>query len=165
MARKPGPQRATHCSQCGAEKTEDDFAMGWSSLCRLCKNANRRADRKAKGREFEADLAYRKNNPIQLMLNAARNRARQRGVPCTITKDDLYIPEYCPILGIKLERQVGSGGGHTPASPSLDKIDPALGYVPGNVQVISQRANVMKNDASVEELRAFADWVEKTYGP
>jgi hypothetical protein len=49
-------------------------------------------------------------------------------------------------------------------SPSLDRIKPELGYVPGNIQVISARANVMKNDATPEELLAFANWVYRTYG-
>jgi hypothetical protein len=35
-------------------------------------------------------------------------------------------------------------------------MNPELGYVPGNVAVISRKANLMKNDASSEELLAFA---------
>ena len=88
------------------------------------------------------------------MLSRARTRARALGVPCTITKDDVIIPEVCPVFGTKLVV-----GGERKTSPSLDRIDNTRGYVPGNVQVISHLANVMKNSATAEELVVFARWV------
>lgn len=89
------------------------------------------------------------------MLNAARERAKKSGHACTITVDDISIPEFCPLLGIKLER---NKGGHVrPSSPSLDKIKPELGYVPGNVWVISHRANMLKSDATVQELQMLTE--------
>ena len=100
---------------------------------------------KTKGR------AYRANNPKQVLLEKARERARKAGYPCTITIDDFEIPKNCPLLGIKLERGKGVGGVQ-PSSPSLDKIIPELGYVRGNVWVISYRANMIKNDATLQEL-------------
>lgn len=48
------------------------------------------------------------------------------------------------------------GGGDN--SPTLDKIEPALGYVPGNIIVISGRANRLKADATIDELRAIASF-------
>lgn len=50
-----------------------------------------------------------------------------------------------------------------PASPSLDKIIPSLGYVPGNVRIISARANLLKNDATVDELRAILKDAEQIH--
>ena len=86
----------------------------------------------------------------RLLVNKARARARESGVLCTITADDLTIPDFCPLLGIPLKRCVGGSPG--PGSPSIDRIDPARGYVPGNVWVISHRANRIKGDASAGEL-------------
>ena len=51
---------------------------------------------------------------------------------CTITKDDIVIPSHCPVLGIPLFQTLGKKGGGD-HSPSLDKVRPELGYVPGNV--------------------------------
>lgn len=45
------------------------------------------------------------------------------------------------------------------ASPSVDRINPHLGYVPGNVQVISYKANSMKRNCTMEELLMFAETV------
>ncbi len=86
----------------------------------------------------------------------ARSRAAKRGVPLTITPDDIEIPTHCPYLGIQLTQGVGVASG---SSASLDRIHNELGYVPGNVQVISNRANSMKQDASIEELILFAQSV------
>lgn len=91
------------------------------------------------------------------MFQNARVRARKAEVPFTITVDDIVIPTHCPILGIPLFQTVGrQGGGEN--SPSLDKIEPSKGYVPGNVIVISSRANRLKSDATVKELRDIASF-------
>jgi hypothetical protein len=37
---------------------------------------------------------------------------------------------------------------------SIDKIVPALGYVKGNVIIVSNRANIIKNNATPEEILA-----------
>lgn len=47
-----------------------------------------------------------------------------------------------------------------PDSPSLDRIKPELGYVKGNIRVISFKANSIKNDASIEELRQILQYME-----
>lgn len=52
----------------------------------------------------------------------------------------------------------GTGRGGKNNSPSLDRIRNELGYVRGNVIVISNRANRLKSDASIEELRDIASF-------
>lgn len=46
-------------------------------------------------------------------------------------------------------------------APTVDKVIPALGYVPGNVFIICMRCNVLKNDATLAELRNLVEYVEK----
>lgn len=98
-------------------------------------------------------------NHIALLLSAARNRAKTRGLPFTLTAADIMVPDVCPVFGTPLKRNL-KGSGHTADSPSLDRLVPELGYVPGNVRIISLRANRIKNDASPQELRQVADWFE-----
>lgn len=86
-----------------------------------------------------------------------KSRAKIAGIPFNLDLNDIVVPTHCPVLGILLKTSTGRQGYH-PASPSLDKIRPHLGYVKGNVRVISARANLLKNDASVEELeKVLAD--------
>lgn len=98
---------------------------------------------------------YRNQHREVDLLKAAKERAGIRGLPFNITVEDIVIPSLCPVLGVPLER-------HTPYAPSVDRIKPELGYVKGNVQVISRKANLMKQDATPEELRRFAVWVKKS---
>ena len=80
-----------------------------------------------------------------------KKRAKLKDTAFTLTIEDVpEIPEYCPILGIKII--ASKVNGPIDSSPSLDRIDATKGYIPGNVQIISNRANRIKSDATAEEL-------------
>lgn len=104
------------------------------------------------------EKAYRDQHPEYFLLRAARRRAQKAHVPCTIGLEHIRIPKLCPILGIPLAR--GKAKRVHAGSPTVDRIIPRLGYVPGNVAVISWRANVIKNSGTAAEHRAIADWVD-----
>lgn len=95
-----------------------------------------------------------------------RQRALKSGIPFTITFEEIKQPEYCPILGIKLNYgYCGANGQMDPAKATLDKVVPELGYVPGNVFVISWRANSLKSNATLQELDKIRKYIkEKTRG-
>ncbi len=44
---------------------------------------------------------------------------------------------------------------------TLDRVVPSLGYVKGNVRVISFRANRLKNNATIDEIRAILAYMER----
>ena len=92
-------------------------------------------------------------DPRLRLFHGAKNRAKRSGLPFNLTIDDIAIPKRCPALLIPLAP--GNGKLHA-NSPTLDRIQPDLGYVRGNVVVISHKANVMKNYATPEELTAVA---------
>lgn len=85
------------------------------------------------------------------ILGLIRDRARKNNIPFNLTIDDITYPEFCPILGIPLLLD-----GNKDNYPSVDRIIPELGYVKGNIIVISYRANRIKNDATVVELEQIA---------
>lgn len=91
---------------------------------------------------------YYRVNPLVQLLRNAKSRSKKRGWDFTIEINDLVIPDKCPILNIPLVTATGYGLGN---SPSLDRIDNSLGYIKGNVRVISNRANRLKCDMTVEE--------------
>ena len=94
---------------------------------------------------------------MNIAVIQARHRANKLGIVCTITPADLALPTVCPVLGIPIIR----GKKRTDNSPSLDRIIPSLGYVPGNVRIISFRANAIKRDATAGELRKVAEYIER----
>lgn len=93
------------------------------------------------------------------VLKGIQSRARKIGIPFNLTIEDVEAPSFCPILGIPLIRNKGKRYA-SPNSPTVDRFIPSIGYVKGNVQVISHRANQIKSDASLEELKKIVTWME-----
>jgi hypothetical protein len=91
------------------------------------------------------------------MLQSARARAHNLGVPYDLSLSDIRIPEKCPVLGIPLFVGAGKPSGN---SPTVDRRIPELGYVRGNVSVISHRANRIKGAATSDELMRVALWAQ-----
>lgn len=90
---------------------------------------------------------------VRRLLSGARARAKARGLPFNLTPADIIIPLSCPVLGIPI---IVGQGQMSDNSPSLDRVMPQLGYVSGNVLVVSMRANRIKSDATLAELEQVA---------
>jgi hypothetical protein len=92
------------------------------------------------------------------MWKSAKHRAAVKGLDFNLELSDIVVPEFCPVFtSVRLNKT------HTKShydSPSLDRRKPELGYVKGNVQVISHKANTIKQNATPEEIRRVADWLE-----
>jgi hypothetical protein len=112
---------------------------------------------------------WHRNNPQRSYLLAAKRRAKTLGVSFNLTEEDIVFPDMCPALGIPIILDKTSGPRvRTDNTPSLDRIIPELGYTKGNVEIVSWRANRLKNDAKLYELeklvaymkdRKFKAWV------
>lgn len=94
----------------------------------------------------------RHNQPDMALVARAKDRARKRNLPFNITAEDVVVPPICPALGIPLV----TGQKRSAMSPSLDRIQPRLGYVSGNVRVLSDRANRMKGDLGLSQIQGRA---------
>ena len=146
------------------EKDISDKSLNVKYCSNICGNKARNK----KWRDNNKDAIKKKNfrdnsNTIARILIRAKSRAKLSGIPFNLELSDLELPEYCPVLGIKLNPHQGKKG-YFPDSPSLDKIYPNKGYTKGNVRIISQRANLLKNDATIEELQLVIDDLKKLYG-
>jgi hypothetical protein len=97
------------------------------------------------------------------MYRRAKARAKERGLSFNIEVTDVVIPSTCPVLGVPMINHSGKSGGRK-YSPSLDRIDNDLGYVKGNIMVMSHQANMMKSSASIKDLVSFSQWIMATYG-
>lgn len=142
--------------------------------CDACKRAKKREDSKREKREAWQDPVKREHQkqikkehycrkPQSWMLTSARKRAVEKGIEFNLKASDIALPEgmLCPILGMKMESNYGKDGGNKPNSPSLDRVDINRGYVPGNVCIISLKANRMKQNCSLEDLYKLVAYVER----
>lgn len=94
----------------------------------------------------------KKNN----VLRAGRNRKWE----FTVKFEDIFWPTHCPILGLELLYN-SPFDKKQEASVSFDRIDSNKGYIPGNVHIISWRANRIKNDGTPEEHRLIYEYFTK----
>lgn len=172
------------CLKCGLEKDRAEFHKdksrkdGLRDQCRECtktKNAeywkryslrfekrNREYKYKNKDSVYRMARKYKESHRGFMLWLGAKKRATKQGVPFDIEIEDIIIPDMCPLLGIKL----GFNGSvnNRDSSPSLDRKNPALGYVKGNIAVISYRANRIKNNASAAEIKLLAERIDTYVG-
>lgn len=159
-----GRDAAPRCKGCDRELRRDNTA-GYCTSNPLCRsNYNHIKYTVNGGREQMAGT--RLKHPDSIMWSSAQRRAMERGIPFAITREDIRAvwTDTCPVFGYELRTNQAGTGAHARESYSLDRKDNSKGYVPGNLQILSQRANAMKNDASPEELLQFAAWIQATYG-
>jgi len=127
------------CSRCSrdlpiTEFHKDRTTKGHYSICRQCRSVS---DQRI----------------LNDLLSNARKRAAKRGLPCTITREDILALNerqqgLCAYTHIPLNWEVGNSGGKQRICPpdrvSLDRIDSTLGYVVGNVHLVTDFVNRIK---------------------
>jgi hypothetical protein len=104
----------------------------------------------------EYSIWYRTKNSVRKHKNRRHSEEH-----FNIEISDVFIPEYCPYLGIKLSTNINDC--FSPNYFTIDRIDSSKGYIKGNIQVISRLANTMKNNATIEELITFSENVIKRH--
>lgn len=126
------------------------------------RRAEQRERRKQRGVEQEVAQRYKREGRgyFSSWAHSIKVRAREKNVPCDIDADWLIdnLPTHCPVLGIELKRR-STRNDDSASSPTVDRLIPSLGYVRGNVTIISRRANNIKSDASADEIERVAAWV------
>ena len=150
-----------NCLECGEE------VVGRRSDARYCGSYCASKYRNRKWRAANPDKIREKNSSdnasvAKRMIIRTKSKCKAKGIEFDLTEDDLTIPDKCPVLGIDLVPHQGRRGYH-PDSPSLDRIYPDRGYVRGNIRVVSARANLLKNDASIDELELVLDDLRRLY--
>lgn len=95
---------------------------------------------------------------VNAMYSQLKSSAKKRGIRFTLEKTDLWDLDYpltCPVLGIPLTQNKSAAKDN---SFSVDRIDNSKGYEPGNIIIVSNRANKLKGDASLEELKLIVEY-------
>jgi hypothetical protein len=115
------------CTVCNTKFPRGD--MYCATLCRWC-------------------YTYRKSNIKRLWLSS-KCSARTKGLEHTIKVTDIVIPDKCPYFGVPFKIEIeNSLRSRNDWAPSIDRINSKKGYIPGNIQVISELANKMKSNAN-----------------
>ncbi len=142
--------------ECGGKKVCERYGLmnGSTTSCGCVRRettiAFNKTKKKPKGQRKQDDRRYN-------MYHNAQHRAKKKKIPFTISMEDIVIPETCPLLGIPL---VSTNNKRDPRNPSLDQIDPGKGYTPDNIWVVSSRANWLKADATLTELKTLVENLE-----
>ena len=95
---------------------------------------------------------------LKAKLNDVKKRAKQRNLKFNLHLNYLLtiLPKgmICPIL--KIPMNIGLNNQN---SLSFDRINNNLGYIEGNIALISKKANSIKHTATSQEILAVANWL------
>jgi len=92
---------------------------------------------------------YRSKNPIKYTLIDIKKRSKKNNILFSLEENHIIVNTICPLLEIPIKKYDGYKHDN---SPSIDRIYPQLGYVPNNILYISNKANSIKNNLTIEEI-------------
>lgn len=140
--------RKTLCGTCGRRFSGP--YIKYRNRCQACR------DEKIAMRPFRKKARY--------LRGTMSVRAKAKGIKMTISNqllfDLLRKTTACPCCGSDLNFDHHGTGFHA-RSPSIDRLDPLKGYVPENIAVICTRCNILKRDATADELVCVARWMRR----
>lgn len=141
----------SYCKSCVKDRFQTQFKNGPHYKNRLKKYAAQRKDIRAAdpARVWAFDTYHN-----------AKKRAKAAGLPFDLTKEWLLeqLGDKCPLL----DTPYVLGNGKTCSqTPTLDRKKPGAGYTTDNCWVVSAKANRIKSDASVEEIRLLVSNLER----
>lgn len=148
--------RCSICQRLSLEKAKlnSDYSQSKREISRRWRNKN--PDYAVNWKRKKAS-----DRPFYHLISSIKSRCKSKGIAFDL--DEAYLEDIvpkdglCPILRIPLSREKGSGNSYL----SVDRIRPCLGYVKGNVAIISSGANLIKQDCTDSEVfRRLADWLD-----
>lgn len=150
-----------NCLKCGTEVANRRSDAKYCS--RKCSNAVRQAAyaarQPAETRATWRKYFYTEKGTITSLLGGAMDRSKRDGLPYHLDRKWLekkLKPMLCEMTGLPLERGPRGKFRTNPFAPSLDRIDPRLGYVKSNVRVIAFIVNRSRSDFGDEILMKMA---------
>jgi hypothetical protein len=148
----------THCSKCGKDKQLFTLFIGGvervRSRCMPCHAARSYASRLKKEAVHVGKARQRLVDSVErrayVVWKRAKDRAKKRGLVFELTKDfvaaQLHLG-YCSATNLQFDLSFDKTK-INPRSPSLDRIDPTLGYTVENTRMVCWIFNRAKGDGS-----------------
>lgn len=151
------------CAMCASGNAKKNWAVGKRQNSAGRSAVNKRWNDSGKARE--AKHKWRENNPKRAwavyVTGGAKTRAALKQVPFDLTSDyvESITTDVCPVFGTPFtfigNKKIGTD------SASLDRLNPAAGYVIGNVVVVSVKANMIKSAYGSADIAKVAEWLKK----
>ena len=133
------------CCYCKKIKSLEEFGdNGRNRMCKQCVT---------KSSEYQKEHA--KKYPNRALFKRVKATAKRKGIEFSLELKYIKIPKKCPILDIPLDKRDRN---HT---PSIDRIDNKIGYIKENIKIISFKANNLKSNATIEQLKKIIKYMEK----
>jgi len=104
---------------------------------------------------------YIEKNFLQKLITTSKRSAKEKNLEHSICITDFNVPTHCPYLNVELTTIQGNG--RVQSNISIDRINSFKGYTPDNVQIISDLANRMKQNATKQQLITFAKSILEMY--
>jgi len=149
------------CNGCKIKKPLGEF---WESKGTQCKACVKLKGWYIRTKEKQNKKYHERTKTLKgqkgLILERCKARATKKGLEFNLEIQDIKIPKYCPILGIKLQFNNLGKKGAKANSPSIDRIDNSKGYVKGNIMIISNKANSLKSDMDVRDLERMIKYMK-----
>lgn len=102
-------------------------------------------------RYFSGQIKHR----LRSAWHSAKVRAKKRGLEFDLKLSDLGEPTHCAATGIEFDMTKSFRNGNI-FVPSLDRMDPSLGYVKGNVRVVCHGYNLAKHTGTDSDVVKLA---------
>lgn len=96
-----------------------------------------------------------------VILSAAKQRSKKRDIPFSLTRSKVEeaLRLGCPVFGFPFDP---SGARAMRGAATADRFNPVLGYTDENTYIVSDLVNLIKQDASAEEVLRVALWMYAT---
>jgi len=155
------------CSRCNREKEirqkEINGVIKMHSICKPCRSSISYNSRKKRTEEYKIKVKSKNEIDIDsrgyLIWKRAKDRACKKNLDFSITREQVVSwlnIGICQATGLKLNLEFGKET-LNPLGPSLDRINPKLGYIVGNVRMVSWIFNRAKGDGSDDDVWLLAE--------
>lgn len=149
------------CKYCKQIKPTDQFVkiLAWRrKCCNSCyqlpflkkqrEKDQSAVEKRRKYCEYYEEHCRKRQSIEKELYQSAKRRSKKHGLHFDLNHIDISVPKFCPVLGIPIRQAKNRMDDY---SPTIDRLNPKFGYVKENICVMSNRANRIKSNGSIEE--------------
>jgi len=141
------PEGFRKCTKCEQVKSllefhkHKDCTYGVNTVCKTC-------------RKPLSTKQWQKTSAEYKIWIRVKSRAKLKNLEFNLEISDIIIPQVCPVFNVPFDKESFD------YTPSVDRIDPKKGYVKDNIKIISNKANRIKNNADIKEIKLVLKYLE-----